>query len=245
MSVACAIETPPPRQLEPTRCTGCAHLPACQAAGYGRPELHGLRCIAERVGLLRDGEYLYRPLTPFHALFAVQAGMAKTVAVDRSGRERVLAFHLPGELFGLDALWQGRHDNAAVALGRTQCCRFPFAALRELAASQAQVQTHLLSAMSRQIHRQHLDAADGTAEERMAAFLVDLHRRRATLGCSSAVLPLPMSRADIGNHLRLATETVSRLLARLRDAGWLRVTRTGVELLDREALYELGQHLLP
>ena len=245
MSVAHAIETPSPGPLHPARCNGCAHLPACQAAGYGRSELRGLQCIAEPAGLLRGGEYLYRPLTPFHAVYAVRAGMAKTVAVDRAGRERVLAFHLPGELFGLDALWLGQHDNAAVALGRTQCCRFPYAALRELASRQAEVQTHLLYAMSRQLHRQHLDAADGSAEQRMAAFLVDLHARRGALGCTGAALPLPMSRADIGNHLRLATETVSRLLARFRDAGWLRVTRTGVELLDQDSLRGLGQHLLP
>jgi len=245
MSVADAIETPPAGALQPTRCTGCAHLPACQAAGYGQPELHGLRCIAERVGLVRDGEYLYRPLTPFQAVYAVQSGMAKTVSIDRAGRERVLAFHLPGEWFGLDAIWLGQHDNAAIALGRTQCCRFPFAALRKLATRQPEVQAHLLRAMSRLIHRQHLDAADGTAEQRMAAFLMDLHGRRVALGCAGPLLPLPMSRADIGNHLRLATETVSRLLARFRDAGLLRVTRTGVDLLNPDALREVGQHLLP
>ncbi|HEY8976192.1 MAG TPA: helix-turn-helix domain-containing protein, partial [Burkholderiaceae bacterium] len=86
------------------------------------------------------------------------------------------------------------------------------------------------------IHRQHLDAADGSADERMAAFLVDLHERRRALGDTGARLPLPMSRADIGNHLRLATETVSRLLARFRDAGLLRVTRSGVELLHLDRL---------
>ncbi|MGO4702479.1 Crp/Fnr family transcriptional regulator [Dyella sp. 2RAB6] len=239
MPVADAMQMPA-AELAPTRCSGCAHLPACQAAGYGRPELHGLRCIAERVGLLRDGEYLYRPLAPFHAVYAVQAGMAKTVSVDRAGRERVLAFHLPGELFGLDAIWLGQHDNAAIALGRTQCCRFPFAALRDLANRQPEVQAHLLGAMSRLIHRQSLDAADRSAEERMAAFLVDLHERRVALGCAGALLPLPMSRADIGNHLRLATETVSRLLARYRDAELLRVTRTGVELLDVDRLRQVG-----
>lgn len=238
MSVPYPVEAPSPGRLPPTRCHGCTHLPACQAAGYGQPELLGLQCIAERVGLLRHGEYLYRPLAPFHAVYAVQAGMAKTVAVDRSGRERVLAFHLPGELFGLDALWQGRHEHAAVALGRTQCCRFPYAALRELASRQAAVQTHLLHAMSRQIHRQHLDAVDGTAEQRMALFLLDLHARRTALGCAGSLLPLPMSRADLGNHLRLATETVSRLLARFRDRGLLRVTRNGVELLDVDRLQQ-------
>lgn len=225
-------------------CAGCAHVPACQAGGYGRDELAGLRCIVERVGLLRDGEYLYRPRTPFRALYAVQAGMAKTVTVDRAGRERVLAFHLPGEWFGLDAICLGYHDNAAIALGRARFCRFPFDALRTLAATQPEVQSHLLHAMSRQIHQQRMSGGDYPAEERMAAFLTDLSNRRAMLGLATDHLPLPMSRADIGNHLHLATETVSRLLARFRDAGLIRIERHGLDLLDAPGLRAIGQNLL-
>ena len=240
----CPLAPRPARAPDAPGCAGCAHVPACQAGGYGREELAGLRCIVERVGMLRDGEYLYRPRSPFRALYAVQAGMAKTVAVDRAGRERVLAFHLPGEWFGLDAICLGHHDNAAIALGRTRFCRFPYDALRTLAARQPEVQTHLLHAMSRQIHQRQMNGSDYSAEERMAAFLTDLSDRRAMLGLATDHLPLPMSRADIGNHLHLATETVSRLLARFRDAGLIRIERSGLEVLDAEGLREIGEHLL-
>ena len=246
MSVAYAIETPFAQRpaARAQGCAGCAHISACEACGYGKDALAGLRGIVERVGLLRDGEYLFRPRTPLRALYAVQAGMAKTVAVDRAGREQVLAFHLPGELFGLDAICLGYHDNAAIALGRTQLCRFPIDQLRALAAGQPEVQWHLLHTMSRQIHHQRLSGGDYSAGERMAAFLVDLLDRRAMLGLAPDHLPLPMSRADIGNHLRLATETVSRLLARFREAGWVRIERSGLTVLDVQGLRFAGQHVL-
>lgn len=245
MSVAYAFETAPRAHPAPApACTGCAHVSACQACGYGKDALAGLRRIVERAGLLRDGEYLYRPRTPFRALYALQSGMAKTVTVDRAGREQVLAFHLPGELFGLDAICLGHHDNAVIALGRTHVCRFPIDHLRALAASQPEVQWHLLHTMSRQIHHQRLSGGDYSAGERMAAFLTDLIDRRAMLGLATDFLPLPMSRADIGNHLRLATETVSRLLARFRDAGWVRVERHGMAVLDVRGLRLAGQHVL-
>jgi CRP-like cAMP-binding protein len=64
---------------------------------------------------LGNGEYLYRPATPVRALYAVQTSMAKTVTVDVVGREKVLAFHLPGEVIGLDAACQGQYDNSVVA----------------------------------------------------------------------------------------------------------------------------------
>lgn len=246
MLATLAIDPPAPgaRRTHAPRaqdCAGCIHAPACQASGCGSEALAALRGIVERVGAMRHGEYLYRPRTPFRALHAVQTGMAKTVAVDRTGRERVLAFHLPGEWFGLDAICLGYHDNAAVALGRAGFCRFPFGALRALAASQPAVQAHLFHAMSRQIQRLHLLGGDGSAETRLAAFLIDLRDRRAGLGLPAGHLPLPMSRADIGNHLGLASETVSRLLARFRDAGLVGVRRTGVDVLDGQGLRDIGQ----
>lgn len=233
-----------PHRAHSASCNGCAHVAACQAGGYGKDTLASLRDIVERAGLLRDGEYLYRPRTPFRALYAVQSGMAKTVAVDSAGREQVLAFHLPGELFALDAICLGHHDNAVIALGRTQFCRFPFDRLHCLATTQPDVQWHLMHTMSRQIHQQRLSGGDYPAEERMAAFLIDLIDRRTMLGLRTDHLPLPMSRADIGNHLRLATETVSRLLARFRDAGLIQVERQGLAVLDGEGLRNVARHLL-
>ena len=233
------------RRMTPSAsCAGCGHAPVCQASGYDRAELSGLRHIAERIGPLRTGEYLYRPLSPFRALYAVQTGMAKTVAVDIAGREHVLAFHLPGEMIGLDAIDREWHDNAVVALGKTQFCRFPFAAVRQIAIEQPQVPWHLMHAASQRISRLQLTGGNYLAEERFAAFLVDLRDRRAMLGLPADYLPLPMSRADIGNHLRLTTETVSRLIGRFRQRRFVTIDRQGLAIADLPALRELGQSLL-
>ncbi|RDI97460.1 transcriptional regulator [Dyella solisilvae] len=233
-----------PRMTPSPSCAGCGHASVCQASGYDRAELSGLRHIAERIGPLRTGEYLYRPLSPFRAVYAVQSGMAKTVAVDVAGREQVLAFHLPGELIGLDAIDRELHDNAVVALGKTQFCRFPYHAIRQVATSQPDVPWHLMHAASQRITRLQLSGGNYLAEERFAAFLVDMRDRRAVLGLSADYLPLPMSRADIGNHLRLTTETVSRLLGRFRQRGMISLDRQGLHVTDLKTLRELGQSLL-
>jgi len=232
-----------PMQPSPS-CAGCGHASVCQASGYDRAELSGMRHIAERIGPLRTGEYLYRPMSPFRAIYAVQSGMAKTVAVDIAGREQVLAFHLPGELIGLDAIDREFHDNAVVALGKTQFCRFPFQAIRQISAEQPEVPWHLMQAASQRISRLQLSGGNYLAEERFAAFLVDMRDRRALLGLSADYLPLPMSRADIGNHLRLTTETVSRLLGRFRQRELIALDRQGLHVQDLRTLRELGQSLL-
>jgi len=233
-----------PRMAPSTSCAGCGHAAVCQASGYDRAELSGLRHIAERIGPLRTGEHLYRPMAPFRALYAVQIGMAKTVAVDVAGREQVLAFHLPGEMIGLDAMEREVHDNAVIALGKTQFCRFPYPAVRNVALQQPEVPWHLVQSASQRISRLQLTSGNYMAEERFAAFLVDLRDRRALLGLVTDYLPLPMSRADIGNHLRLTTETISRLLGRFRERGWIRADRTGLHILDLPALREQGLSLL-
>jgi CRP/FNR family transcriptional regulator, anaerobic regulatory protein len=229
----------PLRNSPPGFCVGCAYATSCEAGGYGKPELASLRHLVERTGPLRNGEYLYRPWTPVRALYAVQTGMAKTVVVDIVGREKVLAFHLPGEVIGLDAACQDLYNNAVVALGKSQFCKFPFAATRQLANRQSNVQWHLMHVLSRQLRQSQLCRGDHPAEERMARFLIDLRDRRVALGLPAKRLPLPMPRADIGNHLGLATETVSRLLARFRDQALIRIDRQGLDLLDSENLRDL------
>lgn len=228
-----------PRTSPPGFCLGCTYALSCEAGGYGKEELSGLRHVVERTGPMHNGEYLYLPSTPFRALYAVRTGMAKTVKVDVLGREKVLAFHLPGEVIGLEAASQDHYDNAVVALGNTQFCKFPFVGVRQLANRQTDVQWHLLQVLGRQIRQTQLASGDYPAQERMARFLIDLCDRRTALGLPAGRLPLPMSRADIANHLGLASETVSRVLARFRDQALVRIDRKGLDLLDTEKLRRL------
>ena len=225
-------------------CGGCNHVQTCDAVGRGGDALSGLRDIIERTGLIGHEEYLLRPLTPFRAIYTVQSGMAKTVADDGAGREQVLDFHLPGELFGLDTIGLERHENAVVALGRTQFCRFPIDALMALCAHNTEVQWHLMQNMSRQIRHRQLSCGDYASEVRMAAFITDLSDRRASLFLNAMRVPLPMSRTDIANHLQLAPETVSRLLTRFRTQRLIDIDRQGIDILDGARLRRLGCHLL-
>jgi CRP/FNR family transcriptional regulator len=183
---------------------------------------------------------LHRAMPPFRALYTMQAGMAKTMAVDVTGRKQVLAFHLPGETIGMDAMERKVHENAVVALSRTQFCCFPFAAIRHLAVQQPEA--HLVqSAHHAPAVEQRQHHGEGALR---CVSLIDLRDCRALLGLSTDFPPLPMSRADIGNHLRLTTESVSRLLGRLRQRHWVRVDRLGLHLLDLPALREQGLSLL-
>ena len=225
-------------------CSTCAFSQACLSQGMDKSALRDLHVLVEHVGPLHAGEHVFREGDPFEAIAAVRAGTVKTYMIDRDGHEHVLGFHLPGEVIGLNAIDGDRYPCNAVALDTATLCRFSFPKISVLAARLPGLQQHLFRLMSRDIGNASLLAGDWTADQRMAAFLVGLSRRLAARGFSPDRFQLTMARTDIANYLRLAPETVSRVLKRLQDEGILAVERREVELLQRQALETMAAPIL-
>ncbi|WP_235499524.1 helix-turn-helix domain-containing protein [Frateuria sp. Soil773] len=225
-------------------CSTCAFSSACIAVGYGKPELAELHCLVEHVGPFRAGEHVFRTGDPFRAIYAVRGGTVKTCMVDKQGREQVLGFYLPGEVIGLNAIYPDHFPCDAIALETAYFCRFSFPAMSALAARMPVVQQHLFRLISKELGAASLLAGDHSADTRMAAFLVDLSERYAFRGFSDTRFHLSMSRADIANYLRLAAETVSRVLSRFRSQGLIAVEGRELVLRDPAGLRAIGQDLL-
>jgi CRP/FNR family transcriptional regulator len=79
-----------------------------------------------------------------------------------------------------------------------------------------------------------------SADERLAAFLLNLSERYGQRGYSPVEYNLSMSRHDIANYLGLAVETISRWFSRLQDSGIVAVRARNVRLLDLERLRALA-----
>jgi CRP/FNR family transcriptional regulator len=214
-------------------------------SGYDKPTLQALHCLVEHVGPYREGEHLFRVQEPFSAIFAVRGGTVKTRLIDSLGREQVLGFYLPGEMIGLNAIHPEHYPCDAVALDSVYLCRFSFPALETLAARIPGIQQQLFRLLSKDIGAASLLAGDFTADERVAAFLVACADRYAARGFSATALHLSMPRADIANYLRLAAETVSRVLRRFQDQGLISVAGREVEFVDPQALRSLARNVLP
>lgn len=222
-------------------CSTCAFSDACLSVGYGKPELLALHCLVEHVGPFRAGAHVFRAGDPFRAIYAVRAGTVKTCMVDKDGREQVLGFYLPGEVIGLNAIYPDQFPCDAIALEATQFCRFSFPAMSALATRMPVLQQHLFRLLSKELGTATHLAADHTADERMAAFLLDLGNRYEARGFSGTQFRLSMARGDIANYLRLAAETVSRVLGRFRSQGLIEIEGRSVTLRDRERLHIVAQ----
>lgn len=206
--------------------------------------LMDLHVLVEHAGPLDAGQHIFREGDRFDSIAAVRAGTVKTYVVDRDGREQVLGFHLPGEVIGLNAIAAEHYPCNAVALDRVMLCRFSFPRIAVLAARLPGLQHQLFRLLSRDIGRAALLAGDHSADERMAAFLVGMSRRLAERGFSPSRFHLTMARTDIANYLRLAPETVSRVLRRFQDDGMIRVDRRELEFVDLPRVEDLASSIL-
>lgn len=217
----------------------CSLQELCLPRGlYGR-DLERLDALVEHQGPYHEGDHLFRIGDKFGAIYAVRAGSYKSYTVDSEGREHVLGFHLPGELLGLDAIYPGHHVCNALALDTATVCVLPYAQLSALASQISGLFIQIMRLMSKDIADTATLAGDFTAEERLAAFLVGLSERFRLRGYSPHEFNLAMSRRDIANYLRLATETVSRVFARFEKDGLIAVDRRAIRLLELQRLQTL------
>jgi CRP/FNR family transcriptional regulator len=219
-------------------CRDCTLFQLCLPIGLGEADLARLERIIKTKRYARRGDYIFRRGEGFRAIYAVKAGSVKTVTIAEDGREQVTGFHLPGELFGLDAIAGGSHCASARALERTTLCEIPFDSLEDFGEEVPAILRQMLRIMSREIQRDHTLAhlANRSAEERLAAFLISISNRYRERGFSGSEFHLTMSRSDIGNYLGLAVETVSRLFTRFQHEGLLAARSKHIQLLDVDGL---------
>ncbi|MDE2196320.1 MAG: helix-turn-helix domain-containing protein [Gammaproteobacteria bacterium] len=220
-------------------CSSCSLAELCLPMGLSRSDVERLDRIVQPTGPLHTGEHIYRVDDPFEAIYAVRSGYIKTYLVDESGREQVLGFHLPGELVGLDAIYPNRHQCNAIALDTVTVCKLPYGDIASLATQVASLQNQIFRLMSKDIGGSHALSGDFTAEERVASFLMSISSRLHLRGYSATDFILAMTRRDIANYLRLATETVSRVFAKFQDDGLIAVDRRNIRVLELDKLAAL------
>jgi CRP/FNR family transcriptional regulator len=207
--------------------------------GLEDAELHQLDAIISRRRRVLKGEHLYSMGEKFSHLYAIRVGHFKTTHLDSSGSEQVIGFQMSGELLGFDAISTDFHNCNAVALEDSEVCDVPFDQLEDLFREIQTLQRHFHRMMSREITREQslmLLLGNMRAEQRLAAFLINLSGRYARRGYSAREFQLRMTREEIGSYLGLTIESISRLLTRFRKIGLLDVDQKLIRINDLDRL---------
>ena len=185
------------------------------------------------------GENLFRNGEKFNALYAIRTGFFKTCVSSEDGRDQVTGFQMAGEIIGLDGIVSDHHTCDAVALEDAEVCVMTYDRIEELSREINALQRHVHKIMSREIVREHgvmLLLGSMRAEERLAAFLLNLVQRLHARGFSQSELILRMTREEIGSYLGLKLETVSRTFSKFAEDGIIEVKQRHVRILNTEAL---------
>ncbi len=223
-------------------CSSCNLREFCLPADFTEAEFRQLEALTGIKRAYRRGDYLYRSGTKFESLYAIRTGFFKTQVLHEDGREQVTGFQMPGEIIGLDAISTDIHTCDAVALEDSEICELPFNRLEELSRQLPTLQRHLHKIMSREIVRDQgimLLLGSMRAEERLAAFLLNLSHRFAARGYSSSAFRLRMTRQEIGSYLGMKLETVSRTLSHFQENRLIDVNNKSIELIDMQRLLAL------
>jgi CRP/FNR family nitrogen fixation transcriptional regulator len=183
----------------------------------------------EIFGEAEKAEYIYQ----------VVDGAVRSYKLLSDGRRQIGAFHLTGDIFGLEN--GAIHRFTAEAIVDTTVRLMKRASLEHVAESDVHVALDLLNMTTSNLRHAEdhmLLLGRKTSVERVAAFLLEMDHRATAAG----VIALPMGRRDIADYLGLTLETVSRALSCLHSQGllgFLGQTQRQIVLLDRTRLAEM------
>ena len=223
-----------------THCTTCNLRELCLPCGLAAVDTQLVNEMVYTRKRLKRGDSLYRAGGSFDSLYAVRSGFFKSSVVLEDGRDQVTGFHMAGEILGMDGIGTDSHSADVIALEDSEVCIIPYAHLEE-----PRLQRQLQKAMSRELVRdQGVMMLLGTmkAEERLAAFLLNLSQRFVARGFSPHEFHLRMTRDEIGSYLGLSLETVSRLFSRFHEDGLITVQQKHICILDVPGLRAVMVH---
>ncbi len=226
-------------------CTNCSLRELCLPAGLTLTEIEQLNEVVYARRRIKRGEAIIRAGQAFTALYAVRTGFFKTGVLIADGREQITGFSMAGELLGMDGIGDDVYKSDAIAIEDSEVCIIPFDNLDTLAQEIPSLPRHFHKVMSREIVREGnvmMMLGVMRAEERVAAFLLNLSQRLNARGFAPLEFTLRMTRNEIGSYLGLKLETVSRTFSKFQADGILEVNQKMIRILDIEGLRKIYAH---
>jgi CRP/FNR family transcriptional regulator, nitrogen fixation regulation protein len=164
----------------------------------------------------------YSEMDPAKYLYKLISGVARGYRVTADGRRQIVAFYMPGDLFGFE-LGQS-HTLSVEAISNASVRLINRHAIMTIAGRDEEVAKDMWTSLAYEFHRdrEHILRLGKTAQERVASFLWEMSERLPKCG----IVVLPMSRLDIADYLGLTIETVSRMLKQLVKLSVITISGT-------------------
>ncbi len=174
---------------------------------------------------------------PCAGLWFIEQGTVKVYKLNPEGGELILHLLGPGDTFNdISALDGSPNPANAAALSISTCWALPYPVMRtalERYPRMALAAIHLLTGRVRQLAGQIEDLTLYSVTARLARFLLTQAEDPSLRGPG-------VTRAAIAAHLATTPETISRVLARLQEAGAIRFDRHRILITDADMLRSIA-----
>jgi CRP/FNR family transcriptional regulator, anaerobic regulatory protein len=220
-------------------CRHCGLDALCAFLEYGEGDTKLPEGTLLRAQPISRGEIIFKEGEPFHSFIAVQSGSFKTMAMTPQGQEKVIGFHLAGEMIGTEGIAGNCYTSTARALESGAICKLRLGNLQRVGCSEDELQSRVISILGNEVafsQRLHSTLIRQSSEQRLAAFILSLFFRKDKRGIHGMEFRLSMSRSDIASYLGLASETVSRILMKLQKLSIIKIRNKQVRILNLDAL---------
>jgi len=171
-------------------------------------------------------------------LYNITQGNIKIYKLLRDGRIQIIGFLYPGDFFG--SYKKGKYNYSAESIGDVKLCVFKQEVLDNYLEKNMNLAKELLHMTSHELTlAQDRIGVLGklNANQRMAAFFLNISKQRARIGWQDNPISLPMMRQDIADYLGLTLETVSRELTKLKTSNLIKVLSSSqIYLRDKASL---------
>lgn len=206
-----------------------------------RKQQANLQTIATVLEFDRGNTTIFSEGEDAHFVYAVGAGVVRVSRHLENGRRQVLAFMLPGDLFGLPH--EGVYVNSAETICPARLYRVPWQQWNQMMRQEPDMQVTLLIRVAfdlRQAQRRIMTLGQQNALQKLATFLLDFSQYPDFYDPRRRQLELPLTRFDLGDYLGIAAETVVRTFAKLEKEKFIRrLSSRLIEIRDIEALKRL------
>jgi CRP/FNR family transcriptional regulator len=219
----------------------CRLFSEVQSAGFQR-----LATIA-RLCHFRKGQVVFREGEPCPGVYVIGQGQVRVFKTGPGGKEHVLHIVGPGESFA-EAAAIGRFPlpASAEALKKTTCVLLPLERFRGALTEDRELCLGMMTSLTvwvRQMVALLEDVTLRDAAGRLAQFLLDLSESGTA---ADGTIKLPGLKRHVASHLNLTSETFSRTLRRLVQAGLVaEIDKTRVKLLDPKKLRQVAEGMFP
>lgn len=228
---------------EPGVCATCAVRSSSICGALSSDEIAALNTISRRK-TLEPGQFHVFEGDAARDFANVTGGVGKLVRGAEDGRAQIVGLLFPSDFIGGNLRDSDAEELQSIeAVSTLELCLFPRAAFTDVLHCYPTLERRLLdrTLSELQLAREWMVLLGRkTAGEKVASFILHVADRMQNSGCQGRLgFDLPLSRADIADHVGLTIETVSRQITKLRREGIIEMSgNKHVLSVDRARLQE-------